>query len=75
MTKKSVNSPYPIFKTAAEMAIISGIGVNKLRELMDQGELDYLPIGNRKLLTIQAVQDYYVRHKVSANAKETNHTA
>ena len=68
MTKKQTTTstarPYPIFKTAAQMAIIAGIGENKLRELMDNGELEYLPIGNRRLLTIQAIQDYYARNKV-----------
>lgn len=68
MTKKNTHtnsvSPFPLFKTAAEMATVVGIGENKLRELMDKGELEYLPIGNRRLLTVQAVQDYYARHKV-----------
>lgn len=68
MTKKqtttNIASPYPILKTAAQMAQISGIGENRLRELMDNGELEFLPVGNRRLLTIEAVQDYYARHKV-----------
>ena len=72
MTKKQTQTPtssigpYPLFKTAAEMARVSGIGENTLRKLMDDGELEYLAIGNRKLLTIQAVQDYYSRHRVPA---------
>lgn len=56
---------FPYFKSPQDMAKLCGIGENTLRTLMDRGELEFLPIGNRRLLYIEAVLDYYQRHKVS----------
>ena len=43
MAKKETASPaipvFPMLKTVEQMSKISGIGENKLRELMDSGEL------------------------------------
>lgn len=33
---------------------------------MEDGQLEYLPVGNRKLTTIEALQDYYQRAKIAA---------
>ena len=45
MAKKETASPaipvFPMLKTVEQMSKISGIGENKLRELMDSGELEY----------------------------------
>ncbi len=54
MAKKETTSPaipvFPMLKTVEQMSKISGIGENKLRELMDSGELEYIQNGNRRLL-------------------------
>ena len=39
------------------------IGENKLRELMDCGELEYIQNGNRRLLADAAIWDWYERTK------------
>ena len=53
MAKKETASPaipvFPMLKTVEQMSKISGIGENKLRELMDSGELEYIQNGNRRL--------------------------
>lgn len=58
----------PILVPAELMSKISGIGENTLRRLMDLSEIDYLQIGRRRLLHVEAVLDYYHRHKTSAKA-------
>ena len=49
MAKKETASPaipvFPMLKTVEQMSKISGIGENKLRELMDSGELEYIQNG------------------------------
>ena len=35
-----------------------------LRELMDNGEIEYVQNGNRRLLCEAAIWDWYNRHKV-----------
>ena len=40
----------PMLKTVEQMSKVSGIGENKLRELMDSGELEYVQNGNRRLI-------------------------
>ena len=51
MAKKETASPaipvFPMLKTVEQMSKISGIGENKLSELMDSGELEYIQNGNR----------------------------
>ena len=48
------------------MSKISGIGENKLRELMDNGELEYIQNGNRRLIADAAIWDWYQRAKITA---------
>lgn len=48
------------------MSKISGIGENKLRELMDNGELEYIQNGNRRLIADAAIWDWYQRAKIAA---------
>ena len=57
---------FPLLKTVEQMSKISGIGENKLRELMDGGEIEYVQNGNRRLLAEVAIWDWYDRHKVPA---------
>lgn len=61
---------HPMFKTVTQMAEISGIGREALRRMMNNGEIDYIPIGNRKLLTDAAMWDWYERNKKSAKKPE-----
>lgn len=57
----------PMLKTVEQMSRISGIGENKLRELMDSGELEYIQNGNRRLIADSAIWDWYERAKKAAN--------
>ncbi len=45
------------------MSRISGIGENKLRELMERGELEYIQNGNRRLIADAAIWKWYERPK------------
>ena len=69
MAKKSVAQQIiPMLKTVEQMSRISGIGENKLRELMDKGEIEYVPNGNRRLIAESAIWDWYNRNKVPTKA-------
>lgn len=57
---------FPMLKTVEQMSKISGIGENKLRELMDNGELEYIQNGNRRLIADAAIWDWYQRAKTAA---------
>lgn len=67
MAKKETSNPtvpvLPMLKTVEQMSRISGIGENKLRELMDSGELEYIQNGNRRLLADAAIWDWSERAK------------
>ena len=39
----AADNPLPMLKTVEQMSRISGLGENKLRELMDEGELSISP--------------------------------
>ena len=58
MAKKETTSQaapmLPMLKTVEQMSKVSGIGENKLRELMDSGELEYIQNGNRRLIADSA---------------------
>ena len=62
--KKLVAFVLPIIRK--EMSKVSGIGENKLRELMDSGELEYIQNGNRRLIADAAIWDWYHRAKKTA---------
>ena len=53
----------PMLKTVEQMSKVSGIGENKLRELMDSGELEYIQNGNRRLIADAAIWDWYHRQR------------
>ena len=69
MAKKETSNPtvpvLPMLKTVEQMSRISGIGENKLRELMDSGELEYIQNGNRRLLA-----DERAKRKVAPQNQE-----
>lgn len=71
MAKRETTIPaapaLPILKTVEQMSRISGIGENKLRELMDSGELEYIQNGNRRLIADRAIWDWYERAKKTTN--------
>jgi len=58
----------PMLKTVEQMSRISGVGENKLRELMEKGEIEYIQNGNRRLLADSAIWDWYNKNKVSVNS-------
>ena len=64
MPKQTNQERVPLFLTPEQASKVSGIGVNRIRQLMDEGQLEYLPVGNRRLTTVQALLDYYDRAKV-----------
>ncbi len=64
--KNPTTEPCPLFLTPELAAKISGLGVNRIRQLMDARKLAYLPVGKRRLTTVQALLDYYERNKVDA---------
>lgn len=70
MAKKEASSAAPILhmlKTVEQMSRISGIGENKLRELMERGELEYIQNGNRRLIADAAIWKWYEKAKVAAS--------
>lgn len=75
MAKKEITTPampaLPMLKTVEQMSRISGIGENKLRELMDSGELEYIQNGNRRLIADVAIWDWYERAKKTVNSAIT----
>lgn len=64
MPNRKKQESLPLFLTPEQASKISGLGVNRLRQLMNEGQLEYLPVGNRRLTTVQALLDYYDRAKV-----------
>lgn len=68
--KQAEPTIFPILKTVEQMSKISGIGENRLRQLMDNHELEYVQNGNRRLLTDEAIWDWYHRMKCPAVANK-----
>ena len=64
--KETTADTFPMLKTVEQMSRISGIGENKLRDLMDNGELEYIQNGNRRLIADSAIWDWYNRVKTTA---------
>lgn len=54
----------PMLKTVEQMSKMSGIGINKLRELINNREIEFVQNGNRCLLADQAIWDWYRRNCV-----------
>jgi len=70
MKKNNNTDIIPMLKTVEQMSRISGIGENKLRDLMDTGELEYVQNGNRRLIADSAIWGWYERSKKTANHGE-----
>ena len=68
MPSKKKREDLPLFLSPNQAAQLSGLGVNRIRQLMEDGQMEYLPVGNRRLTTVQALLDYYKRAKVPAAA-------
>ena len=71
MAKKEESRPHeivPMLKTVEQMSKISGIGENKLRELMENRELEYVQNGNRRLIADEAIWKWYEQAKTPALA-------
>ena len=64
--KKEGADILPMLKNVEQMSRISGIGENKLRELMERGELEYVQNGNRRLIADSAIWDWYNRVKTTS---------
>lgn len=64
---KKTGKIIPMFKTVELMAKHSGIGENTLRILMDSRQLDFIQIGNKRLIADEAMWTWYQRTKVPAN--------
>ena len=67
---KPENDSCKYFKTVEQMSYVSGIGINTLRSLIENREIDYLSIGNRRLLTDAAIWAWYEKNKISALDQE-----
>ena len=63
--KKDTTENLPMLKTVEQMSRVSGIGENKLRDLMDKGDLEYVQNGNRRLIADVAIWEWYERAKAT----------
>ena len=66
MARTKISAPateiVPMLKTVEQMSRYSGIGINKLREMINNGEIEYIQNGNRCLLADRAIWDWYNRY-------------
>lgn len=66
MARTKISAPateiVPMLKTVEQMSRYSGIGINKLREMINSGEIEYIQNGNRCLLADRAIWDWYNRY-------------
>jgi excisionase family DNA binding protein len=66
---QKTSDPFPMLKTVEQMSRVSGIGENKLRELMDNRKIEFVQNGNRRLLADAAIWDWYERNKVCVGSE------
>lgn len=73
MAKGKANSPtpeiIPMLKTVEQMSQFSGIGINKLRELISCREIEFVQNGTRYLLADRAIWDWYERNCIRPTTK------
>jgi excisionase family DNA binding protein len=62
---------YKYFKTIEQMSAVSGIGENTLRILVENREIDFISVGNRRLIADAAIWEWYERNKISALTQES----
>lgn len=55
---------YPLFKTIEQMSKCSGIGENTLRNLIKHGDIEYIAVGNKKLIADYSIIEWYERNKI-----------
>ena len=67
--KEEKTEVLPMLKTVVQMSRVSGVGENKLRELMEDGELEFIQNGNRRLIADDAIWDWYNRAKTTTPGK------
>ena len=65
-TASATDTIIPMLKTVEQMSKISGIGENKLRDMMDKNEIEYVLNGNRRLLADKSIWDWYEHNRVAA---------
>lgn len=72
MAKGKISTPEitPMLKTVEQMSQFSGIGINKLRELISRREIEFVQNGTRYLLADRAIWDWYERNCVRPTARE-----
>lgn len=63
---KAAEIAVPLLMTAKMMSKVCGIGENRLRQLMEEGQLEYLQVGNHRLICEKAIWAYYERAKTPA---------
>lgn len=70
--KSSTPEIVPMLKTVEQMSQLSGIGINKLREMISHREIEFVQNGTRYLLADRAIWDWYERNCVrpATNARE-----
>jgi excisionase family DNA binding protein len=59
--------------TAKEAAKYSGLGENFLRQKMDSHQIEYLQVGSHRLLSEEAIWDFYNRNKTSVICNMSGH--
>jgi len=59
----SSNETIPLFMSVKQASRVCGIGERKLRKLISQNEIEHISNGNRRLLTEEAIYDWYNRTK------------
>lgn len=57
----------PLFLTPEQASLRSGIGINTIRQLMENGKLGHITIGNRKLTSLWDLREFYERSKKPAS--------
>ncbi|MDL2323982.1 hypothetical protein LJC61_02360, partial [Ruminococcaceae bacterium OttesenSCG-928-A16] len=69
LIQEAESTDLPILKTPEQMAAISGIGRNRLLQMMDKRELEYVLNGNRRLIADKAIMDWYERNKITVEVE------
>ncbi len=70
--KVAVSPMRPMLMTVEQMSKISGLGENRLRKLLVDGEIEYIQNGNRRLIAEHAFWDWYSRAKITVSSETTN---
>jgi len=72
MAKGKASAPeiIPMLKTVEQMSQFSGIGINKLRELISRREIEFVQNGTRYLLADRAIWDWYERNCIHPTTRE-----